>query len=310
MRRASLEFPAALRRLGARVDLDPRPLLDVARRDPAAAALEREYRGAARGRAGAPVDDGVEPAARSGAWAAGAIRTAGFVLDPYRACLAALDASVAKGATVFERLEVLRIRARTRSVEVTTDGGTVSAATVVIAGGASIPDLRHAPAAPAGTARLCGRHRPFRRRRSSAGSEPARPVLRFGDDPAAVRKVASGRPGSGRGADQDPVPVRAREQAVDPALRPAHVRAFVGLPGDLRDPSRMGMVAPLRRHSGRSPIYRQPPEFPAPPVRPRPRPAWRRRIVAGRADTRRGTCAGTPAKGDDLFGFSRILQPH
>ena len=36
MRRASLEFPAALRRLGARVDLAPQPLLDLAPSDRAA----------------------------------------------------------------------------------------------------------------------------------------------------------------------------------------------------------------------------------------------------------------------------------
>ena len=46
----------------------------------------------------------------------------------------------------------------------------------------------------------------------------------------------------------------------------------------------MGLVVPLRRHGGRSALHRHAPEFPAPPVRPRPRPARRRRLVAGRPD--------------------------
>ena len=50
----------------------------------------------------------------------GAIKTAASVLDPYRACVAMLNAAVSRGADVYERSEVLRIRARSRSVEVTT----------------------------------------------------------------------------------------------------------------------------------------------------------------------------------------------
>ena len=169
----------------------------------------------------------------AGVEAAGAIRTAGFVLDPYRACLAALDASVAKGANVFERSEVLRIRARTKSVEVATEGGTVSAATVVIAGGASIPDLRplrrHLQTRHGYAVVTAPLPAPVKR---ELGARSA--VLRLGDDPPQFVRWLPGDRALVEGADQDPVPAPRPRAGGHPAVRPADVRAVADFPGNLR----------------------------------------------------------------------------
>ncbi len=308
MHRASLELPAALRRLGARVDLDPRPILDIAGRDPLAAALQREY----KARRAAGVEHrwmtALNLRREAGLEAAGAIRTAGFVLDPYRACLAALDASVAKGATVFERSEVLRIRARPKSVEVATEGGMVSAATVVIAGGASISDLRplrrHLQPRHGYAVVTAPLPAPVKR---ELGARSA--VLRLGDDPPQFVRWLPGDRVLVEGADQDPVPARAREQTVVqrsgqlmyelslifPAISGTRAEwgwwlpfddTVDGLPyiGSHRNFPRHLFALGLGRHGAAA--------------------SW----LAARILLRH--CAGTPAKGDDLFSFSRILQPH
>ena len=74
--------------------------------------------------------------------AAGAIRTRGEALDPYRACLGLAAAAASKGAHVHERSRVKRIRAGRKSVEIVTETGSVTADAVVIATGALPDDLR------------------------------------------------------------------------------------------------------------------------------------------------------------------------
>ena len=81
-------------------------------------------------------------AREAAAQAAAAIRTRGAVLDPVRACVGLADAAVARGAAVYERTEVRRIRAGRKGVEITTDGGAIRAETVIVAASTSIPDLR------------------------------------------------------------------------------------------------------------------------------------------------------------------------
>jgi glycine/D-amino acid oxidase-like deaminating enzyme len=144
MRRASLDFAAALRRYGIRCDLAPQDFLRVARRDgDAVRHLRREY----DARRGAGFDHSwVTPAAlaRETALEAGAaIRTRGFVLDPFRACLGLTAAAAErKNALLFERTPVKRIRANRKFVEVTTANGVLRAQAVVIATSAPLPDLR------------------------------------------------------------------------------------------------------------------------------------------------------------------------
>ena len=98
MRRASLDFPAALRRLAVKCDLAPEDLLTCSSRDPQSSRLlRREYQ--SRRDAGlnhtwlTPAAVTREAAIESG----GAIRTRGFALDPYRACLGLVLRRLARG---------------------------------------------------------------------------------------------------------------------------------------------------------------------------------------------------------------------
>src|SRR5918993_4155395 len=143
MRRGSLDFAAALRRYKIRCDLTPQDVLSFARPgEEAGRLLRREYD--ARRRAGV---DGTwvmsAAVARETALAsAGAIRTRGAVLDPYRACVGMASAAESRGARLHEKSEVKRIRAGKKHVDVQTEGGTIRADFVVIATGAPIQDLR------------------------------------------------------------------------------------------------------------------------------------------------------------------------
>lgn len=143
LRRGTLDLTAALKRLDARTAPRPMDLLTVASRDPEAArSLEREYR--AR-RAAGFAHTWVRPgavAAETGLDSGGAIRTRGIAIDPYRTCLATAAAAAGRGAVVHEGSPVTRVRHDRAGVEVTTAAGRVRAQTVVIATSAPIADLR------------------------------------------------------------------------------------------------------------------------------------------------------------------------
>ncbi len=143
MRRASLDFAAALRRLNVRCDLDERDLLHVARTGADAThALRREYQ--ARRDAGlnhswlTAAAVARETAMDSG----GAIRTRGASFDPYRACLGLAAHAAERGAAIYEQSAARRIRAGRKGVSLATERGTVAAQAVVIATAAPLPDLR------------------------------------------------------------------------------------------------------------------------------------------------------------------------
>jgi glycine/D-amino acid oxidase-like deaminating enzyme len=68
--------------------------------------------------------------------AAAAIReTAGGVVDPYRACLGLAAAAAARGATIFERTPVRKIRFGRRNADVITAAGAIRTSRVVVATG-------------------------------------------------------------------------------------------------------------------------------------------------------------------------------
>ena len=144
MRRASLDFAAAQRRYDIRCDLAPQDLLRVVPRQPDAVKhLRREY----DARRDAGLDHSWLTAAALARETAidggGAIRTRGFAIDPYRACVGlAAAAADRKNAHLFERTPVKRIRANRKRVEVTTAMGALTAQAVVIATSATLPDLR------------------------------------------------------------------------------------------------------------------------------------------------------------------------
>jgi glycine/D-amino acid oxidase-like deaminating enzyme len=309
MRRASLDFPATLRRLNITCDLTQQDLLTVAAgRADAGRQLRREYE--ARRKAG--FDHSWLTPARvatdAGLTSGGAIRTHGSVLDPYRACIGLARAAADRGATVFERSEVRRIKPGRRNVEVLTAGGVIRAETVVVAASAGIADLRplrrhlHSrhgygvvtDSLPAAVRRQVGN-------RSAALRDAATP-------PHFVRWLREDRALIG-GADQEPVPARIRDQTLVQrtgqlmyelsliyppisGVQPAWSWSYAfddtadGLPyiGPHRNFPRHLFAMGLGRHGVGA--------------------AW----LAARILLRH--VAGEPAKGDELFGFSRILQGH
>ncbi|HET7695141.1 MAG TPA: FAD-dependent oxidoreductase [Vicinamibacterales bacterium] len=141
-RRASLDFSAALRRAGVRADVVPQDLILLSRDADGARRLAKE--------SSARRDAGLEASwltaravsAETGLAAAGGIRTRGEALDPYRACLGLASAAAAKGAQIHEHSRARRIRAGRKSVQVTTQTGVVTAGAVIIATGALPDDLR------------------------------------------------------------------------------------------------------------------------------------------------------------------------
>jgi glycine/D-amino acid oxidase-like deaminating enzyme len=214
MRRASLDFSAALRRMQVKCDLTPEDLLSFARLDPESARrLQREY----QSRRAAGLEHGwLTPAAfarETGLESGGAIRTRGASLDPYRACVALAAAAAARGAALHEASAVRKIRAGRKHVEVTTDTGSLRAEAVVIATAAPLPDLRAlrrhlkpqigyavvTEPLPAAVRREVGR-------RSAALRDDAVPphMLRWMREDRVLFS----------GADQREIPVRARDKAL------------------------------------------------------------------------------------------------
>ena len=143
MRRASLDLQAAIRRFDIRCDLVPQDLLRIApRQSEASKLLEREYR--ARREAGLE-HSWVTAAAlkrETSIDSAVAIRSRGAALDPYRACLGFASAATARGASVFEHSAVRRIRVKRKLVEIAAAAGSIQADAVVVATGAPLTDLR------------------------------------------------------------------------------------------------------------------------------------------------------------------------
>ena len=141
-RRASLDFSAALKRAGVRADLSPQDVILLSRDRDRARLLQREW--SARRDAGLDVSwltpRAVAP--ETGIAAAGGIRTKGEAADPYRACLGLASAAASKGAQICEHSRVRRIRAGRKSIAVSTADGIVIANAAIIATGALPDDVR------------------------------------------------------------------------------------------------------------------------------------------------------------------------
>ena len=125
-----------IRRLGIRCGLEPLDLLVVAptRDDEKALRREREAR------VGAGLDltwlDPKLATRTTGFPATGAMRSRdAFALDPYRACVGLAAAAAKRGAQIFERSAVKKVRGGRKDVEVVLDGGTLRARTVIVATG-------------------------------------------------------------------------------------------------------------------------------------------------------------------------------
>jgi glycine/D-amino acid oxidase-like deaminating enzyme len=307
LRRASLDFAAALRRYDIKCDLAPQDLLHAVRRDPdAVKRLRREY----DARRAAGFDHtwmNASAVSREASLDAGAaIRTRGFVFDPFRACLGLAQAAGGRGAAFFEHTPVKRVRAKKKHVEVVTSAGTVRAQAVVIATAAPLADLRalrrhldHQESYAVVTEPLPAAVRRELGKRAAALRDGAHPphLLRWLKDDRALFV----------GADQEPAGARAREKilvqrsgqlmyelsTIYPAISGAmpewawelaHDSTSDGLPyiGLHRNFPRHLFALGHGRHGAAV--------------------AW----LAARLLLR--LFQDTPDKGDDLFGFGRILK--
>jgi glycine/D-amino acid oxidase-like deaminating enzyme len=309
MRRASLDFAAALRRLQIRCELTPQDLVSLAAADPAAA---RRHRRDYEARRAAGLEHSwltPQQAMRETAIAAGGgIRTRGATLDPYRACLGLAAAAAARGAAIFESSGVRRLRAGRKGVELVTAGGSICVDTVIVTASLSVPELRQLRRhlAPRDSYAAITEPLPAPVRRELG--QRAASIRDWGRPPHFIRWLKDDRVLIA-GADQPRVAPRGREPAVVqrtgqlmyelsllyPPISGAQAEhAWIcsfddtadGLPyiGTHRNFPHHLFALGLGRHGAAG--------------------AW----LAARLVLRHVT--GEPAKGDDLFGFSRILQPH
>jgi len=307
MRRASLDFAAAIRRAEIRCDLVPQDVVHVVRRDPEAVRrLRREY----TARRAAGFDHTWMTAAalsrESSVDGGAAIRTRGFAFDPFRACLGFAESAARRGAALFERSPVRRVRAGRKGVELATATGILRGRAVVIATGAPLTDLRalrrhlhpqHSYAVvteplPAAVRRELGS-------RAAALRDSAEPphVLRWLKDDRALFI----------GADQAPVAARARDKVLVQrsgqlmyelsTLYPAISGAMPEWAWDLTHDSTVDGLPFVGRHRN-FPRHL----FALGHGRHGAAVAW----LAARLLLRQ--FQETPAKGDELFGFGRILK--
>jgi len=305
-RRAALDFGAALRRLGVRSELAPQDVLSFTR-DGADAArrLQKEYQ--------ARRDAGIEAtwlnaralAAAAGVGGAGAIRVKGDAIDPYRTCVGLASAAAAKGAIVHDRTTVRRIKAGRKSVTVKTDGGVITADAVVIATGGLPDELRalRRHFQPRQACAVVTGPLPAAVRREVGGRTAA---LRDTHDPPHLLRWLSGDRVLFSGADQAPVAPRQRDRLLVPRANELMYELTTMYPAisgvqpewawetlHYGSPDGLPVVGPHRnfpRHL-----------FALGHGRHGAAVAW----LAARILLR--TYLDEPAKGDELYGFARVL---
>jgi glycine/D-amino acid oxidase-like deaminating enzyme len=134
--RAALDFIALLRRLDIRCALEPRSSIAVAMGREQDARLRREQK--ARKDAGleAPLLPGRTLRTEVGLQALGGLRgRAGATIDPYRAAVGLAAAAASRGAPLFERTAVTKVKFTRKWADLQTDGGPVRTNRVVVATG-------------------------------------------------------------------------------------------------------------------------------------------------------------------------------
>jgi len=142
-RHAALDLAALLRRLRIRCDLEPCDVFAIAVDEENEALLRREYQALADAGLDAVWVHAARLSRELRIEARGGIRTAGGAcVDPYRACLGLAKAAVTRGARIFERSEVVRVRTGQVGVELETRGSPVAARAVVIATAGPAPLFR------------------------------------------------------------------------------------------------------------------------------------------------------------------------
>ena len=141
-RRGALDGSALLRRLKIRCDLQPQESYLVGARDDEKP-LRREYDGRPEGGLDLAwvTQKQVEKTLKLNG--AAALRTRdGFTLDPYRACVGLASASARRGAEIFERSRVKKVRFTRKDVDIVADGGTIRAGHVVVTTGSASAEFK------------------------------------------------------------------------------------------------------------------------------------------------------------------------
>ena len=140
-RRASLDAAALLKRLRIRCDLAPRDSVTIA-----AGGDEKALRRELEARQAADLD-AVWLTARQARTATGLESSAmrlhdSFAVDPYKACLGLAAAARTRGAQLFERTAVRKVRWGRTTLEVALDGSTVHADLVIVTTGTATAEYK------------------------------------------------------------------------------------------------------------------------------------------------------------------------
>ena len=213
MHRASLDFAAALRRLRIRCDLAPEDLLTVVARDPEAV---RKFRREYQARRDAGLDGTWLTASalsrEAAVDAAGALKTHGGGLDPYRACLGLAGAATARGAAIFEQSPARKFRAGRKTIDVLTEAGAIRATAAIVTsqGAPGLQGLRRHLRPRHGYVVLTERLPSAVRREIG----PRRSALRDTHNPPHLLRWIDGERALFAGGDQPPVPPRATEKVL------------------------------------------------------------------------------------------------
>jgi glycine/D-amino acid oxidase-like deaminating enzyme len=134
--RAALDFAALLRRLNINCDLQSCGSLTIALTPEQLNRLRREQKVRQQADLEAPFLSGRIIAGEVALPAAGGIRAReGATIDPYRAAIGLAAAAVQRGARLFERSAVAKIKFTRRIVDVYPAGGAIRAARVIVATG-------------------------------------------------------------------------------------------------------------------------------------------------------------------------------
>lgn len=213
MRRASLDFAAVLRRLRIKCDLAPEDLLTLIPRDPESikksrreyqsrrdAGLEHTWLTAAAAKRAAAVDAG------------GAIKTRGSVLDPYRACVGLAAAAAGRRVPIFEQSPARKFKPTRKTIDVVTETGVIraNAAIVTTPGAPGLQGLRR-HLRPRHAYVVVTERLPAAVRREIG---PRTAALRDASDPPHLLRWLDGERALFLGAEQPPVPARAAEKVL------------------------------------------------------------------------------------------------
>ena len=213
MRRASLEFATVLRRLRIRCDLAPEDLLTlIARESDPLKRARREY----QSRRDAGLDHTWLTAVAAKRAAAvevgGAIKTRGSGLDPYRACVGLAAAAAAKRVAIYEQSPARKFKPTRKTIDVVTERGVIraNAALVTTPGAPGLQGLRR-HLRPRHVYAVVTERLPAAVRREVG---PRTAALRDASDPPHLLRWLDGDRALFLGAEQPPVPSRAAEKVL------------------------------------------------------------------------------------------------